>query len=152
MFGRRKRPAPDPGIALDLRARVFGLDPASAGLAPTGRHPRVYGAVLETGLDRGWFTLVALADGTTSLYLSSGGGVIGAGEHERVAAASLAFVDVVERHLDSYGPDPGDAPPAGGRAILRALTYDGRVAVEALEDDWARGATRCRRCSTPRTT
>ena len=133
MFGRRRRR--ESGGGPDLRAMVLGLDPATAGIAPTQRHPRAYGAILETGLDNGWFTLVSLADGTTSLYLSSGGGVIGAGEHEEIAVASLAFVDAVEAHLDAYGPDASDDPPARGEAVLRALTHSGRLAARAPEDD-----------------
>lgn len=33
--------------------------------------------------------LVALADGTASLYLSSGGGIVGVGAHAQVAAATI---------------------------------------------------------------
>lgn len=131
MFRRRRRRSEPP----DLRGMMLALRPDEAGVAPTSRHPRVWGAILETGLDNGWFTLVSLGDGTTSLYLSTGGGVIGAGEHERIAAASLAFLDAVEHHLDAYGPDTSDDPPARGRAILRALTFSGRLAAEAPEDD-----------------
>lgn len=119
----------------DLRGRALGLDPAEFGLAPNARHPRVYGALLETGLGTGTFTLVCLADGTTSLYLSSGGGTIGGGEHPPVAAAALAFLDAVEAHLDLFARDRGDDLPGTGRAVLRVLTYDGRRAVEAAEDD-----------------
>jgi hypothetical protein len=36
--------------------------------------------------------LAVLADGTTSLYLSSGTAIIGGGEHEHVRNASAAFV------------------------------------------------------------
>lgn len=131
MFGRRRRRDTPP----DLRGMVLALRPDEAGLAPTSRHPRVWGAMLETGLDNGSFALVSLADGTTSLYLSTGGGVIGAGEHEHIAAASLAFLDSVEAHLDAYDSDTGDAPPPRGEAVLRALTYGGRLAVRAAEDD-----------------
>jgi hypothetical protein len=129
LFGRRKPPS----VYDDLRGRVLALDPAEAGLAPSARHPRVYGGLLETGLGTGTFTLVCLADGTTSLYLSSGGGTIGGGEHPPVAAATLAFLDALEAGLDGFGADRDDAPPRTGRAVLRALTYDGRRGVEAEE-------------------
>ena len=59
-------------------------------------------------------TLVAFDDGTTSLYLSSGGGVIGAGEHENVRQAAARFraaaADVRERFLPT---DSFTRPPSG---------------------------------------
>lgn len=132
MFGRRKRSNP----AADLRAAVLALDPAEFGLAPTGRHPNVFGGTMETTFEQGRsFTLVCIADGTTSLYFSTGGGIIGAGDHERVAAASLAFLDALEAHLSGLAPDTDDALPPPGHATLRALTFGGRRAARAPEDD-----------------
>ncbi len=68
-----------------LRAQILGLDPATAGLQQGSVDRVVWGALMETGYPRGTATLVALADGTTSLYLSGGGGIIGGGSHEAVA-------------------------------------------------------------------
>ncbi len=119
----------------DLRRQVLELDPADAGLAPTDADPQLFGAVLETGFPEGSFTLVCLVDGTTSLYLSNGGGTIGGGEHPEVAEATRAFVRVLAGSLDELGPSAGDALPAPGRVILRALTYDGQRAADLDEDD-----------------
>lgn len=75
MFGRRRRDAapsgPD-GIFGVLRGQVLDLDPASVDLAPTADFPRVFGVVMDTAYPEATATLVALADGTTSLYLSTG--------------------------------------------------------------------------------
>ena len=116
-----------------LRAMVLGLDPVGAGL-PGDR--RVWGALQETTFDVGrGYTLVSLADGTTSLYTSTGGGVIGAGGHQAVVDATTAFLDAVESSLGLFEPDPDDALPAPGHTALRALTYDGRLRVVAPTDD-----------------
>ena len=89
----------------------------------------------------GTATLVGLADGTTSLYLSSGGGVIGGGEHAQVASATRALLLVVEGQLDQM-PTTTDTPlPAAGRVVLRAMTYHGQRAVDAAEDDLGRPAS-----------
>jgi hypothetical protein len=69
-----------------LRTRILDLDPASAGLAQGPQHQVVWGALMETGYLRGTATLVTLADGTTSLYLSTGGGIIGGGFRADVPA------------------------------------------------------------------
>ena len=82
--------SPSPGGGtLDLRLVVLRRE-FLAGVAPApGGGPRA--VVMDWGLDNGVATVVAYDDGTTSLYLSSGGGVIGAGAHEAVRQAANAF-------------------------------------------------------------
>ena len=115
------------------------LDPEAVGLEPSHELPRVFGVMMETGYPEGWATLGALADGTTSLYTSTGGGVIGGGEHENVAAATTQLVRAVEDALDLIPPSPEQHLPASGRVVIRALTYQGPHAVDALEDDLGHG-------------
>src|SRR4051812_27827824 len=96
--------------------------------------------MMETGHDRGTSTLVALADGTTSLYLSSGGGIIGGGRHARVAAATRDLLAVVQRRWPDLAVAGGTALPATDRVVLRALAYGGQHrAVDADEDDLGHG-------------
>lgn len=126
-------------VARGLRRQILDLDPAEAGLDRFSAGRRVWGALMETGYLKGIATLVALADGTTSLYLSTGGGIIGGGAHERVAAATRSFLMAVEDHLGLLTPDPDSVVPAEGRVIIRALTYQGRYRAEAAEDDLGQG-------------
>ena len=42
----------------------------------------VWGVLMESGYDKAVVTLVAIADGTVSLYFSNGGGFIGMGGHD----------------------------------------------------------------------
>jgi len=63
----------------DMRNLVFSLSPERIGLAKDTEEP--IAILMETGYPEAVASLVCIADGTTSLYLSSGGGVIGAGEH-----------------------------------------------------------------------
>ena len=76
----------------DLRAMIFNLDPAEIGLTRENFDYPVWGIVMETGFPDGSFTLVSLAEGTTSLYFSNGGGIIGGGEHESVRQAASYFL------------------------------------------------------------
>jgi hypothetical protein len=126
-------------IAEGLRSQVLDLDPAEAGLDRFSTGRRVWGALLETGYPNGIATLVSLVDGTTSLYVSTGGGIIGGGAHDRVVAATQSFLTAVEDHLDLLSPDPGSDAPVEGRVIIRALTYQGRFRAEAAEDDLGHG-------------
>lgn len=135
MFGKRRKQAQaEPEIYDELRQQILQLEPASVGIMPSAELPRVWGLVMDMGTRNATATLVGLADGTTSLYLSTGGAVIGGGEHPQVAGATRSLLQVVERQLDQMPTT--DAPlPARGRVVLRAMTYQGQRAVDASEDD-----------------
>ncbi|MCW2787289.1 MAG: hypothetical protein JWP74_3806 [Marmoricola sp.] len=118
-----------------LRDQVLALDPAAAGLSapfsPTGS----WGCVMDTGYPGASVTLVGLSDGTTSLYTSSGFGIIGGGGHEAVVRATLVLLSVLDQHLGEMTPSHENALPAEGRTVIRALTTDGPRVFEASEDD-----------------
>jgi hypothetical protein len=91
------------------------------------------------GYPAGTATLVTLADGTTSLCTSTGGGIIGGGGHARVAAASRSFLAVVEDHLGLMSPDldsdVADAPEddlGHGRHPLSTVFYAGHDVLTEL--------------------
>lgn len=131
-FGRKKQ---DPAeVAAGLRENVFSVKPEEIGLV---RSPaaRVWGLVLETGYDEGAATLIAFRDGTTSLYFSSGGGVIGAGEHDTVRTASLEWLDSADAFLAHFVPTSQHPLPGRGRVRFYARTFDGLLFAEANEDD-----------------
>ncbi len=56
----------------------------------------VIGVLAEIGMEA-VATVVVLADGTTSLYLSNGGGTIGAGAHKLVAVCALKLLGAAEQ-------------------------------------------------------
>jgi hypothetical protein len=140
MFGKRRpeqgQPVVEASVFTGLRHQILTLDPASIGLNPTTDRPRVWGALMDVGYpnDR-WATLVALGDGTTSLYTSTGGGIIGAGTRPAVAAASAAWLSMIEQHLDLIPVTSGSRLPPSGFVTIRALVFGEQRAVEAPEDD-----------------
>ena len=83
---------------MNLRDQVLKLDPTTVGLTPARDHI-TWGCLMETGYPNGSSTLVCLADGTTSLYTSSGGGVIGGGAQEAVVARTQKLLAAVHDHL-----------------------------------------------------
>ena len=121
-----------------LRQQILTLTPASIHLAPTATHPHVYAGLMEMGMGNDVASLVVVADGTTSFYWSTGGGIIGAGFHETVKGPSRAFLAALERHVDGLGPDPSGATPTAGMIHFRALTFDrGRLLAAGPEADFA---------------
>jgi hypothetical protein len=141
MFRRKRKDETAPpdqgaGVFQDLRHRVLTLDPSLVGRAPDENLPHVFGVVMDTTYASGTATVVALADGTTSLYTSTGGGVIGGGGHASVVQANHALLVEAEVGLGEF--EPTSQPPAlplAGHVTITLLTYNGLLCVTAPEDD-----------------
>ncbi|MFT5506445.1 MAG: hypothetical protein ACI8XC_004173, partial [Gammaproteobacteria bacterium] len=72
----------------ELKEIVLKIDPADLEITPKNfKHP-VWGIIMEMGLAEGRITLIALADGSTTLYFSNGSGLNGGGENLAVRQAA----------------------------------------------------------------
>lgn len=120
-----------------LRNMLLTTSPDKLGLDPSPTE--VWGVLMETGYPEAVVSLVALADGTASLYFSHGGGLIGFGQHpgpQRAAKSLLSVAQLYARHgkpVQAY-PLP---KPAFTRFYLRV--GDRVVSVEVKEDDLGYG-------------
>jgi hypothetical protein len=123
------------GIIRQLREQALRVSAEDLEIAPSERRPRVWGAIMELGYPTGIATLMSLAEGTTSLYFSNGGGVIGAGEHAGVRDAAEAFLDAVEAHLDAFPRVEATPAPRIGRVRLYVRTFEGTRGVEATDEE-----------------
>jgi hypothetical protein len=121
-------------VIRQLREQAFRVSAVDLALAPTPLRPHVWGAIMELGYPTGIATLLTFAEGTTSLYFSNGGGVIGAGDHAAVRDAAEAFLDVVEAHRTEFAPVEGTPTPRIGRVRLYARTFAGTLGAEATEE------------------
>jgi hypothetical protein len=138
-FGRGKDPAKadkPADVYQDLRQKVFALDAARIGLAPSGPN-RVWGMLMETGYPKAVATLVTLGDGTVSMYFSNGGGIIGVGQHDGPRKAGAEFLAFAPQFLDEAKPTKEFPMPGEGRIRFYFLTYDGIFTSESSEDDLA---------------
>ena len=126
-------------VYLGLRGQALALtrdllDPQTAS------DVRVLALLMETGYSEAVATLVGLADGTTSMYFSNGGGMIGAGQHPHVAEATTRWLELAEQALDELPEVPDDVPiPDEGMTQLVAVTESGRRAAQAPEDELGGG-------------
>lgn len=112
-----------------MRDRLLRSTAREAGVEPVRG---VWGVVMERGYAKGVATVVALADGTTSLHLSTGGSVVGGREYP---PARLAARKLCERAADSLEATVAAhefPPPAEKRVRFYVLTTDG---VRAAEGD-----------------
>jgi hypothetical protein len=98
LFGGSRPPESD--VFRGLRNRALTVTAPELGLEPDPAAP-IQGVIMETGYPEAVATFVCLGDGAVSLYLSTGGGVIGGGQHESVRAACLEMLQITNR----YAPD-----------------------------------------------
>jgi hypothetical protein len=75
-------------------------------------------------------TIVSLADGTTSMYTTTGGGVIGAGQHEGPADASRRFLVALQAGLALFPPADICPLPGPDAVAFVVLTYAGIRRIE----------------------
>lgn len=83
----------------DLRNLAFGSTVEQIGVELPVGQTKIYGVIMDWDLGEGTATLVAFSSGDASLYLSSGGGVIGGRGHENVKKAATDFIDKAESYL-----------------------------------------------------
>jgi hypothetical protein len=118
-----------------LRRQIFDLDPIGVGLTGAGQPGGVWGVVFELGMPATTVTVIALADGTTSLYTTGGFGIIGGGAHPAVVVANRKLREAVAAQLPAFRPDPGTTVPGPDDVRVRALTTDGRRVADAAQAD-----------------
>lgn len=109
----------------ELRRMVLTTSPRDIGVTPTKEHPRVWGVLMETGYPEAAATLVALLDGSVSLYFSNGGGMIGAGEHASVRREAIKFISTAEPYVGDFTTTTEYPLPETGRVKFYLLTFSG---------------------------
>ena len=122
----KKKNKKDSGNIMEgLREKLFKLNPKTINIAPSEDLPRVWGFMMEMVISQTWVTLVCIADGAVSIYIGSGGSIIGAGEHDSVrksARECLKKSEEILEHLKKFDP----AHIQNERNIkFHVLTYDG---------------------------
>lgn len=121
----------------ELRARLLRGTASDFSIQPLAG---VWGVLMETGYPGAAATLVALGDGTASLYFSSGGGVIGGGPHPPINAAARRLVEIAARHVSKLSPTREFPLPATGDVRFYVLTTNGVFQGGAREEILGAGA------------
>jgi len=85
---------------MDMRKMALEVTAEQLGLQIPNDYIKVYGIITDLDMNGGTVTIVTYVTGDTSIYLSSGGGYIGAGQHESVRKVTKEFVD--NGHLISF--------------------------------------------------
>jgi hypothetical protein len=127
MFRKKSGSGPQPPeqVYERLRTAALEVDAALVG-GPSPDHPDVLGAVVDIPRDDAMASVVAMADGTTSMYTSTGGGTIGAGAHESVASATKTLLTTLQRLIDMFPVDERTDVPSADLVQVTVITPTGR--------------------------
>lgn len=99
----------------------------------------VEGALMDLGYPNGSATLVAMADGTVSMYVSSGGGFLGMGGRPAVRAAAQMFLSAAKRSAGGFSEAASYPLPNPGHVRFYVIARDGVRASEEVEEPALQG-------------
>jgi hypothetical protein len=120
----------------ELRSLALNAKPADLGLTLNSDAVSVYGIVMDMGLERGTATLTAFSTGDASLYLSTGGGIIGGIGHAPVRQSVRAWIQSASEHLASFSATATFEVPANGQVRFFVLTNRGILGTTVREADF----------------
>ena len=138
---RAREEAAGPGSAAyhGLRIQALSIERASVGIPAPPADAPIWAVLMEMGFANGTATLFAAADGTTSLYYSGGGGVIGMQGHETVRRANVTLLAQANRSAVYMRPTSAFTLPTAGVTLFYARTDAGVLTGSGSDDDLGRG-------------
>jgi hypothetical protein len=92
---------PDNDVYHELRNRALSVTTSDLALNADPKAP-IHAVIMETGYRDAVATFACLGDGTVSLYLSTGGGVIGGGQQESVRSACLELLSITNKYAQDF--------------------------------------------------
>ncbi|HRZ28157.1 MAG TPA: hypothetical protein P5295_15230 [Spirochaetota bacterium] len=117
----------------DLRKQVFSISPSDLKIT-RNESKIVYGVIMETGYPEAVVSLIAIGDGTVSLYFSNGGGIIGIGGHEKPKSICLDYINDSNNFIKLATKTDSNQLPNNGETIFYFLTFDGIYYFKEKED------------------
>lgn len=108
-----------------LRNMAFSVTPDQLGLSLPTDKTVVYGVIMDWEMGGATATTVSYHTGDASLYLSSGGAVIGGGQHENVNSAAKQFISIAQTFLDKATKTEITTLPTTDQVKFYLLTNNG---------------------------
>lgn len=118
-------------VYLDLRSQVLQFRAAPGADAQSD----VIAVLMETGFRRAVATLVAVADGTASLYFSPGGGILGAGGQDAVRRIGRELLASAQQFVAEACATESFPLPQVDRVRFYFVTPGGIYTLDAPEKD-----------------
>jgi hypothetical protein len=133
---RQAQTADAKSVYLGLRDQALKLKRDKIGLPVPSSSTEPWAALMDWGVTNGTATIVAVEDGSASIYLSSGGGSIGGGQsHETIRRAAQKMVYVANEfqpHMQATDTYP---LPESGQVIFYVLTDAGVFTAKVSQEE-----------------
>jgi hypothetical protein len=127
---------PDPKVYAEMRDLALGGSRAKFGLGPGLKPTQPFAVLMDWRLRAGSATVVAIVDGTASVYLSNGGGFIGGGQsHESIRQAAKRTVEAADEVQDLMHSTTTYPMAATGEVNFYVLTDVGIFTAIVSEKD-----------------
>jgi hypothetical protein len=110
---------------LGLRSMAFSATPQQLGLEIPDDKTQVYGIILDWDLGDAIATIVGFETGDASMYLSSGGGVIGGGQHDNVRNVVKPYIKIGQDYLEKAAKSDTTSLPDKNCIKFHFLTNKG---------------------------
>ena len=121
---------------LGLRNQILQLKREKTGLPAPSKPDEPWAAIMDWGVANGTATVVAVSDGTASVYLSSGGGGIGGGQsHESMRKAARNMVSAAIELQPQMRATDAFPLPQKSQVTFYVLTDAGVFTVCATQDE-----------------
>jgi hypothetical protein len=117
-----------------LREMLLASKPSDYAISPTTELPHVWAVLMEMPVGAATASLIAVADGATSMYFSTGGGIIGGQAHESVRTANHTLLVMVEKLLRGFVVKDAPLPVVPGAISFVVLTHEGLRVARDTED------------------
>ena len=114
----------------DMRNMAFGITEKELGIELEENKTKIYGVIMDWSIGNGTATLVSFISGDASLYLSSGGGMIGGQSHENVSKASKYFIEKAENYISKGTKTEINPLPNNDEVLFYFLTNKGKFVVK----------------------
>ncbi len=129
---QNKEDASSKNMAVELRKMIL----SSKTGATKGNQATV---VIDTHAEEIIASLMSSTEGDASIYLSSGGVLIGGGQHDNVRKAAIAFSTEVLKHKSAMKPTTEFPYPGADNVRFYLRTRDGVYVIEVPESELASG-------------
>lgn len=128
--GSPREPA---AIYTEMRDAALRMKPSDLGVGATDG--QAYGVVMDIDIDGETASIASFSSGDASLYLSTGGGMIGGGGHANVAASAKRFVQTANDYRDQLRQTRSFSRPGAGQVTFYVLTPGGVLTATRPENE-----------------
>ncbi|MDQ2691032.1 MAG: tetratricopeptide repeat protein [Chloroflexota bacterium] len=122
-----------------LRYHALTIQREEAGIPLPPSDSPVWAVLMETGHPRLTQTLALVSDGTSSVYMSDGDGVIGGHGYENVRKANADFIKIANRDRNHFQPTESFPIPELGYTVFYARTDSGVLVSSGTQESLIHG-------------